>query len=159
MDSRTIRLVQSSWSVAAAVPDLTDRFYARLFATNPELRTLFSADLSEQGRKLARMLDAVVTRLDDLDAFIPLLRDLGERHDLYGVADADYELVGDALLKTLAEVLDAAFTPETEIAWATVYALIAQTMRSAAHAARGRFTGQDLAAPLTGVAALARGTP
>ena len=136
MDSRTIRLVQASWARAAAHPDLAERFYARLFAVAPAVRPMFSDDIESQARKLAHTLDAFATPLDDLDAFIPRLRELGVRHDGYGAVEAHYNAVGDVLIDTLSEVLGAEFTPETEIAWATVYALMARTMLSAVNAAR-----------------------
>lgn len=138
MDARTIRLVQSSWASATAQPGLATRFYERLFEADPALRPLFAADIAAQAAKFARMLDAVITRLDDLDAFMPLVREMGARHELYGVRDGHYQLVGDVLIDTLAEHLGPAFTAESEIAWATAYALIAQVMMGAAQARRTR---------------------
>ena len=144
MDARTIRLVQTSWAAAAAQPGLGVLFYRRLFETDPSLRPLFKDDLELQAQKLARMLDAVVTRLDDLDAFVPLLREMGARHELYHVRDEHYQVVGDVLIETLAQALGRTFTAETEIAWATAYSLIAQTMKSAAGTVRSRIaSAQD----------------
>jgi hemoglobin-like flavoprotein len=51
------------------------------------------------------------------------------------VQDSHYDTVGSALLWTLAQGLGDAFTPEVETSWATVYGLLADTMKRAGAAA------------------------
>lgn len=51
----------------------------------------------------------------------------------YGVQPQHYDTVGAALLLTLEQGLGAAFTPEVKQAWATVYGVLASTMKSAAY--------------------------
>jgi hemoglobin-like flavoprotein len=48
------------------------------------------------------------------------------------VKEEHYEVVGDALLKTLQQGLGAAWTPEVETAWIDVYGVLASTMKDAA---------------------------
>ena len=60
------------------------------------------------------------------------MEDLGRRHVGYGVADEHYDTVGAALLWTLEKGLGRAFTPEVKDAWATVYGVLATTMKNAA---------------------------
>jgi nitric oxide dioxygenase len=62
------------------------------------------------------------------------VRALGRRHAGYGVAPADYETVGVALLATLEKGLGDAFTPEVRDAWAACIALVATEMLDAAAA-------------------------
>ena len=88
--------------------------------------------MAEQRRKLMQMLTAAVKGLDRLDRLVPVVEDLGRRHAGYGVADAHYDTVGAALLWTLEKGLGSAFTPEVKEAWATVYGLLATTMKNAA---------------------------
>ncbi len=95
----------------------------------PNLRALFSKDISEQGRKLMQMLAYCVRGLDDWDALVPAVRELGVRHIEYRVADEDYDTVAEALLWTLEKGLGSDFTPEVRDAWRTVYCLLADVMK------------------------------
>jgi hemoglobin-like flavoprotein len=88
--------------------------------------------MAEQGMKLMRMIGTAVNGLDRLDQIVPAVKDLGVRHVAYDVQVAHYDTVGSALLWTLDQGLGDAFTPDVETAWATVYGLLADTMRSAA---------------------------
>ena len=79
-----------------------------------------------------RMVSTAVNGLDQLDRIVPDVKDLGVRHVAYGVQDTHYDTVGSALLWTLGQGLGDAFTTDVETAWATVYGLLADTMKSAA---------------------------
>jgi hemoglobin-like flavoprotein len=57
---------------------------------------------------------------------------LGARHSGYGVTEAHYAIVGEALLWTLDRGLGEGFTPEVRSAWAKVYGVIAATMQAGA---------------------------
>lgn len=57
---------------------------------------------------------------------------MGARHAGYGVGDADYGKVGDALLWTREQGLGDDFTPEVRDAWVEVYILPADTMKTGA---------------------------
>lgn len=135
MTPDTVRLVRESWlQAAAAGPAAAALFYAQLFEIDPALRTLFRAPLAEQGARLMRMLDQAVAGLDAPERLLPTLQALGERHRGYGVRDAHYASVGQALLRTLALALGDAFTPAVQAAWAEVYGVVARTMCEGAHA-------------------------
>jgi hemoglobin-like flavoprotein len=105
-------------------------FYERLFALDPALRPLFKGDMAEQSRSLMRMIAVAVNGLDRLDAIVPALKALGLRHAGYGVVDAHYETVGEALLWTLEQRLGESFTPDMAEAWSAAYGLLAQAMQS-----------------------------
>ena len=100
-------------------------------STEPSLQPLFKGDMQTQGEKLMRMIGMAVAKLDDLQTLIPALQNLGKRHIGYGVQDAHYATVGEALLATLKTGLGEAFTPAVEQAWSSVYGLIASVMISA----------------------------
>ena len=128
-----IALVQSSFATIAPIADdAAVLFYNRLFEIDPSLRQMFKGDMVEQRRKLMQMLSAAVKGLQRLDRLVPAVEDLGRRHAGYGVTDTHYETVGAALLWTLEKGLGRAFTPEMRDAWATVYGLLASTMKNAA---------------------------
>ncbi len=77
-------------------------------------------------------LKLAVKGLDDLETLVPVVQDLGRRHAGYGVQDAHYGTVAEALLWTLEQGLKGDFTPEVKEAWTAVYALLAETMVEAA---------------------------
>jgi len=127
------KLVQATF--AAILPIADDAamlFYQRLFEIAPELRSMFRSDMTEQRKKLMQMLTAAVKGLDRLDQLVPVVEDLGRRHAGYGVEDKHYDTVGAALLWTLEMGLGAAFTADVKDAWATVYGVLATTMKNAA---------------------------
>jgi hemoglobin-like flavoprotein len=129
-------LVQTTFAQVAPIADqAASMFYGRLFEIDPSLRPMFTTDLTEQGRKLMRMIGMAVNGLDRLDELVPAVRQLGARHASYGVRDEHYETVAMALLWTLEQGLGPAFTPDVKEAWATVYGVLAATMKQAAGAA------------------------
>jgi len=127
---RTFGLVVPIAGVAA------DMFYERLFYMAPSLRRMFPEDMRDQKRKLMMMLAAAVNGLETLDALAPQLMALGARHAGYGVKDAHYKAVGEALIWTLERGLADAFTPDVERAWVRVYLLVAATMQAGADEVR-----------------------
>ena len=133
MTPEQIRLVKSSFASVLPIADRTGvQFYDRLFALDPALRPLFKGDITEQSRMLMRMLATVVNGLDRLETIVPAVQALGVRHAGYGVVDAHYQTVGDALLWTLRQGLGDSFTPEVAGAWSAAYGVLAGTMQSAA---------------------------
>ena len=127
------QLVQRTFSQVMPIADTAAKlFYGRLFELDPSLRSLFKSDMNEQGRKLMQMIGMAVNGLDNLDTLLPAVRDLGRRHVGYGVLDAHYETVGEALLWTLGQGLGDKFTPEVEEAWVETYATLAEVMKQPA---------------------------
>jgi len=127
------QLVQESFvQIAPIADDAAALFYRRLFELDPRLKLMFRGDMTEQRKKLMQMLTAAVKGLDHLEQLVPVVQDLGRRHAGYGVADAHYDMVGQALLWTFEKLLGRAFTPELRSAWTAVYTLLAMTMQEAA---------------------------
>lgn len=127
-------LVQATFEkVAPIAEEAAALFYGRLFSLDTSLVGLFNGDMKEQGRKLMRMIGMAVNGLDRLNEIVPLVQDLGRRHVAYGVKPKHYDTVGAALLWTLEKGLGPDFTPEVKDAWATVYGLLAKTMKDAAY--------------------------
>ncbi len=126
-------LVQQSFTKVVPIADQAAAlFYQRLFSLDPSLQPLFRGNMEEQGRKLMKMIGTAVNGLDDLDALVPAVQDLGRRHVGYGVEDGHYDTVGAALIWTLEQGLGDAFTNPTREAWVTVYGILASTMKTAA---------------------------
>lgn len=134
LDAEMVARVRASWGLVARAPrGVAERFYARLFDIEPSLRPLFThTDMDHQGDKLVQTLAVVVAGLDDLGRLRPAITALGQRHRGYGVQMPHYDVVGQALLDTLAEFLGDAFEPPVRAAWATAYTAVAECMREAA---------------------------
>jgi nitric oxide dioxygenase len=133
MSPKQIELVQQSWTSVWRIADTAAQlFYNRLFEIDPSLRKLFKRDLEQQGRQLMRMIDVAVSSLSRLEALVPKVEALGRRHAGYGVTDAHYGTVAEALLWTLERGLGEAFVPEVREAWTRAYTLLAQIMQTAA---------------------------
>jgi hemoglobin-like flavoprotein len=133
MNTRQIELVQSSFAQVVPIADVAaSLFYDRLFELDPALRGMFRGDMAEQGKKLMTMIGTVVGGLKSLDRIVPGIQALGARHAGYGVRDEHYDVVGAALLWTLATGIGKAFTDEVRDAWTAAYTLLANTMKDAA---------------------------
>ena len=127
-----IQLVQSSFARVEPIADTAAAlFYARLFELDPSLRPMFRGSIEEQGKKLMMTLKVVVTGLTRLEALVPAVQALGRRHAGYGVSDAHYDTVAEALLWTLQQGLGEDFTPDVATAWATAYGILADVMKAA----------------------------
>ena len=78
------------------------------------------------------MLTTAVSNLHQVEIIIPAVEDLGRRHVGYGVKDAHYDKVGEALIWTLDKGLGEAFTPPVKTAWIETYGTLAGVMKNAA---------------------------
>ena len=133
MTPEQAELVKSSWAKVVPIADkAAELFYGKLFELDPSLKPLFKGNMVEQGKKLMKMINTAVNGLDRLDEIVPAVQQLGVRHISYGVKDEHYDTVGVALLWSLEAGLGDAFTDETKTAWATVYGVLADTMKAAA---------------------------
>ena len=130
MTPQQVALIQESWRKVLPISDTAaELFYSRLFALDPTLKRLFKHDLKLQGRKLMAMLNTVVYGLSNFERIENAVRQLGQRHDGYGVQPLHYRTVGEALLWTLKQGLGDAFTEETELAWVAAYGRITALMQ------------------------------
>ncbi|MGV9642694.1 globin domain-containing protein [Streptomyces sp. NPDC004822] len=120
--------------VGGAIGEITERFYARLFAARPELlRDLFNRGNQAAGTQrqaLAGSIAAFATHLvahpdERPDA---MLSRIAHKHASLGVTPEQYALVHEHLFAAIAEVLGEAVTPEVAAAWDEVYWLMANAL-------------------------------
>lgn len=134
MTPNTIDNVQRTFNVIAPIADSAAAlFYSKLFELDPSLRSMFKADMTDQGKKLMQILGVAVSSLKNLEAIVPAVQDLGRRHVKYGVRPQHYNTVAEAILWMLAQTLGNAFTPEIKQSWTEVYTVLADTMITAAN--------------------------
>ena len=126
-----INRVRASWALVVPVaPTFAALCYDRLFALDPSLRALFAnVDAASMQRKLVQTLAMVVAGIDELEQLTPAIEMLGHRHAGFGVTDAHYRTMGDALLWTLERALGDTIDGPTRRAWEIAYELVATLMR------------------------------
>lgn len=134
MSPDQIARIRESWQrVLPLAQTVSKLFYRRLFQIDESVGPLFEGvDMVDQGRRLVIALGTLVQSLDAPDELNGILERMGIRHVHYGVTDSQYDSFGVALLWTLEQVLDDAWTPDTAAAWAAGYALMAVAMRRGA---------------------------
>jgi NAD(P)H-flavin reductase len=130
-----IAAMRANFAKAAATGDEAPLyFYSHLFLSHPETRQLFPVSMAHQRDRLFAALGDVVARVDDLDALVPILRQLGQDHRKFGTVAAHYPAVGASLLATL-EHFDDDWSPELAKDWTEAYTLVAEVMIAAAEEA------------------------
>ncbi|NKQ53604.1 hypothetical protein HFP15_12020 [Amycolatopsis sp. K13G38] len=131
----TVRLRESWNTVAGFGGQVPLFFYSTLFLTNPPIREMFPAGMSAQRDKLLSALGRVVAHVDELDAAVPFLQQLGRDHRKFAVTADHYPAVGQALLATLKHFLSENWTAELAADWTAAYTLVADVMKAAAQEA------------------------
>ncbi|BCM66489.1 putative flavohemoprotein [Streptomyces sp. EAS-AB2608] len=121
-------------AVGAAIGEITERFYTRLFDAHPELlRNLFNRGNQAAGTQrqaLAGSIAAFAAHLLDHPDDRPdaMLARIAHKHASLGVAPEQYRVVHEHLFAAIAEVLGEAVTPEVAAAWDEVYWLMANAL-------------------------------
>ncbi|MFF7978955.1 globin domain-containing protein [Streptomyces sp. NPDC007901] len=121
-------------AAGAAIEEITERFYARLFAARPDLlKNLFNRGnqaAGSQRQALAGSIAAFATHLVDHPDRRPdaMLARIAHKHASLGVASEQYDVVREHLFAAIVEVLGEAVTPEVAAAWDEVYWLMANAL-------------------------------
>jgi len=124
--------MRASFGKAAANGDEAPLyFYSHLFLSHPETRALFPVSMAHQRDRLFRALGDVLARVDDLDALVPILEQLGRDHRKFGTVAEHYPAVGASLLATLKH-FDDDWNADLERSWSEAYELVASVMIKAA---------------------------
>ncbi|XP_071963283.1 neuroglobin-like [Antedon mediterranea] len=139
-----ISLITNSWT------DFTENFesngatiFIRLFDQNPELILLFpfgkrertDAELKRHPlfkrhvRGVMNTINTAVNNIDNLSIIFPTLKQLGKKHQKYGVKPAFFTAVENALVYALGQALQDACTNDHEQAWRKLFQIISGTMK------------------------------
>ncbi|GED68472.1 flavohemoprotein [Brevibacillus reuszeri] len=112
---------------------ITKRFYEMMFAKHPELLDIFNHVNQKQGRQqtaLANAVYAAALHIDNLEAILPVVKQIGHKHRSLGILPEHYPIVGENLLAAIKDVLGDAATDEIIQAWADAYGVIADAFIS-----------------------------
>jgi len=125
-----IKLIQYSFgTLTSKSKKVGEKFYKKLFETNPDISKLFKGDMKEQAGALMRMVKTVVEGLNHPEIIVPAIQDLGRRHNEYGVLPEQYKAFGDCLVSTIEEELGNDFNSVTKKAWQKLYDVLAEEMK------------------------------
>ena len=108
--------------------EITQVFYRNMFAAHPELLDIFNTANQGQGRQqtaLAATVLAAAKNIDHLEALLPQVSHIANKHRALQVRPEHYPIVGEHLLGAIRQVLGDAATPEILAAWGEAYGAIA----------------------------------
>lgn len=103
------------------------KFYFR----TSELLNIFNHTNQKKGRQqqaLANAVYAAATYIDNLEAIIPVVKQIGHKHRSLGIKAEHYPIVGTCLLRAIKEVAGA--PDEVLNAWGEAYGVIADAFIS-----------------------------
>ena len=120
----TFALVEPKFQIAALA------FHQRLFAISPDLRSRLRSNIDSESQELMAMLCVVVDFADRPAVLRTLLADPDFGCASYDAGPAYHQVVGEALLWSLAMTLGQDFTPEARAAWAELHALVGEMLRN-----------------------------
>jgi len=129
------------------IQEIADIFYQHLFDTHPELLDgVFNRGNQAEGTQkvaLAGAVAAFATALVNTPDHLPenLLARVGHKHASLGIEPEQYQIVHDALMWAIADVLGDAVTPQVAAAWDEVYWLMAYTLM---HIERGIYSARGV---------------
>jgi hemoglobin-like flavoprotein len=142
-----IHLVEKSWVKVEGlgVEKVGVLLFKNIFELEPACLQLFSfkdepglyksAKLKQHGTKVVQTVGAAIGGLRNLDALVPVLDALAVKHVEFAILPKSnakhkdyYDVVGQALMKTLREGVGKDFTSKHEGAWTKVYSLVSETM-------------------------------
>ncbi|WP_250278189.1 globin domain-containing protein [[Clostridium] colinum] len=129
LDSKTIEIIKSTVPVLQERGvEITKYFYKTMFENNPEVKPMFDMDKQKSGEQpvaLANAILAAAKNIDNLEAIMPAVKSIGERHVEVGVLAEHYPIVGKNLLIAIKDMLGDAATDEVMEAWEKTYNVLA----------------------------------
>jgi nitric oxide dioxygenase len=129
LDRNTIEIIKSTVPVLEKQGEaITTRFYQMMFGNHPELLNIFNHANQKQGRQqkaLAGTVYAAAQYIDNLEAILPVVKQIAHKHRSLGIKAEHYPIVGKHLLLAIKDVLGDAATDEIIDAWGKAYNVIA----------------------------------
>ena len=135
-------LVEQSWQKVKGlgIENVGVLLFKNIFAAAPEALQLFSFRnepnlyeseiLKWHGKNVVTHVGLAVAGIRTPDKLVPVLKELGKKHDNRGIVPVHFDVVGGALIKTLEQGLGDELTPELKEAWVSTYGLVADVMMS-----------------------------
>jgi hemoglobin-like flavoprotein len=109
---------------------LSIEFYERLFREHPEVRSNFRPDMQAQQDKLIDTLAALIDVLNQPTTAETVLKDLGQRHVVYGATPELYAWVEVNLRSVMAELAGKEEFVAVEPLWTRLLSYVTTTMQA-----------------------------
>ncbi len=106
--------------------------YARLFAANPEVRSLFPMSMTALRERVFAAFTQLIWSLDSEPRLSELLGELARDHRRFGVTEHHYDAFFAALRDTARHFLGPDWTTQTSDAWEAALGFMSSTMWQAA---------------------------
>ena len=139
MTPAQVRIVRASFArIEPVLPELGQRFYARLYILAPDLRPQIDADMSAPVTEFTMVVSELVKlhlrSLLSLPAVdgriaIPALVELGRNHAARGLRAGHIDQMRIALSDVLRAEFGQHFTREVETAWMATFDVLAHAMK------------------------------
>lgn len=107
---------------------ITTTFYRSLLSEHPELKNIFSLRTQSTGAQQSALASSVLAyaqHIDNLEALLPAVEHIAQKHTSLSVAPEHYPIVGKYLVGAFQEVLGDALTPDVKNAWIAAYEQLA----------------------------------
>ena len=114
--------------------EITSTFYQLLFEKNPELLDIFNSSNqrdTSQSRALADAVVAYAANIDNLEALLPAVARIANKHASIGIKNEHYPLVGVSLLAAIQHVLALPDEHPALTAWGQAYGVLADVFINA----------------------------
>ena len=109
LDRETVATVQSTIpAIVATGPALTKHFYNRMLDQHPELLDVFNTNNQRTGDQPQALFDSVcayAANLDNLEALLPAVERIAQKHTSLNIQPEQYAIVGENLLASIDELL------------------------------------------------------
>src|SRR5690625_4862107 len=130
LDNEIIKIVKSTVPIIKERGDeITSRFYKLMFENHPELKNIFNQTNQQKGaqsKALANTVYAAAANIDQLEAILPAVQPIAEKHRSLNIKPEHYPIVGKHLLLAMRDVLgEEVATDEVIHAWEIAYNEIA----------------------------------
>ncbi|WP_186576942.1 NO-inducible flavohemoprotein [Aquibacillus kalidii] len=129
LDEKTIQTIKSTVPVLEEHGEkITSRFYQLLFENNPDLKNIFNQTNQRMGKQpqaLANAVYAAALYIDNLEAILPVVKQIAHKHRSLNIKPEHYPIVGENLLTAMKDVLGDAANEEIITAWGKAYGVIA----------------------------------
>lgn len=134
LSQEKIAIIKSTVPVLAEHGEkITKRFYEMMLTDHPELLNIFNHANQKQGKQpkaLANTVYAAAMHIDNLEAIIPVVKQIAHKHRSLNIKASHYPIVGKYLLLAIKDVLGDAATDDIINAWAEAYGIIADVFIS-----------------------------
>lgn len=129
MDNAVIERLEASFNLLAPRgEELVDRFYANLFAKNPQVRPMFSDDMAEQKKKLLAAIVLVIQNIRTPEKLADPLKKLGAKHVQYKTQPEHYPIVRDTLVGVMKDMAGSQWNDQLTSDWTGALDFVASVM-------------------------------